>query len=64
MEREVTRQKMQIKRNRDLKKRRCQIISGGVSGVTLLALAEPAHPGESVCKASHMQLINSATVIK
>lgn len=63
MEREVIRQKTQIKRIRDLKKRWHQIISGRVSGVTLPALAESACPGESVCKASHMELINSATAI-
>lgn len=63
MEREVIRQKMPIKWNRDLKERWCQILSGRVSAVTLPVLAESARPGESVCKASHMQLIYSATVV-
>lgn len=63
MEIEVIRQKMQIKWIRDLKEGWCQIISGRVSGVTLPALAESACPSESVCKASHMQLINSAASV-
>lgn len=58
MEREVVRQKMQIKWKRVFKESWCWIRSGRVSG------GHPALPvPDSVCKGSHRQLINSATAI-